>query len=30
LGTAKVFTHAEDEGRAMELVQEVLGGAQPE
>lgn len=29
LGTAKVFTHAEDEARARELVQEVVEGAAP-
>jgi hypothetical protein len=30
LGTAKVFTHAEDEARARGLVQEVIVGPQPE
>jgi len=30
LGTAKIFTHAEDETRAKELVQEVLEGPKPE
>jgi hypothetical protein len=30
LGTAKVFTHPEDQARASELVREVIEGAQPE
>jgi hypothetical protein len=30
LGTAKVFTHAEDEARAREIVREVVEGAPPE
>jgi hypothetical protein len=30
LGRAKVFTHAEDETRAKEIVQEVLEGPRPE
>ena len=30
LGTAKVFTHAADEGRAREIVREVVEGAPPE
>jgi len=30
LGTAKIFTHQEDEARARELVREVLEGPKPE
>lgn len=30
LGTARVFTHPEDQARASELVREIMGGLQPE